>query len=319
MRKLFIIGSGFTKGLVDNAPLNNDLLGVISSNGDGAAREIQARYGDDIEVALTRLDLDISENRDIAHLLDLRRKIEQAISAFFITYRFGAQISCLAAKPWVRSFISSAFSPGDVVVSLNYDCLFEGLADDNGLWSPNGGYGDSMQSVPTEDGKSAITVLKPHGSENFRREPALGHDEINCFEFEIDESLFPRSGKGRHFCTTRRSNKPGIIAPSYVKVYPSILISIYLNALGLADSANRLILIGCSVRKEDQLLHTLIWRFIQGLVRDTERRIIILDPGAKEICGRLNSIFEYPIYSAVYPVEKSLENGWNELVALLKE
>ena len=319
MSKLFIIGSGFTKGLVDNAPLNNDLLGVISSNGDESAREIQARYGDDIEVALTRLDLDVSGDRDAAHLLDLRRRIEHAISTFFTTYRFGYQKGCLATTTWVRPFISSTFSPGDVVVSLNYDCLFEGLADDNGLWSPNGGYGDSMQSVPTEDDKSAITVLKPHGSENFHREPALGHDEINCFKFEIDEFLFPRSGKGRHFCTTSRGNKPGIIAPSYVKVYPSILISIYLNALGFADSANRLILIGCSVRKEDQLLHTLIWRFIQGFVRDAGRRIIILDPRAKEISGRLNSIYEYPIYSAVYPVEKSLENGWNELVGLFME
>ena len=321
MNKLFVIGSGFTKGLVDTAPLNDDLLEVLSTSGDEAAAEIIGRYGGEIEGALTRLDLDLAKEGPDSPLKTLRERIEISLASFFRQYRIGAQQATLKDKGWIHPFLSSVLSPGDVVVSLNYDCLFEGLVDQIGLWSPNEGYGFNNPVVPDsmDKEKSPITVLKIHGSENFRSDQALNDHNTRGITFGIDDSIFPRSGAGVNFFVSEWKSKPGIIAPSYVKVFPSLLIGLYLKALAVADSASQLILIGCSVRREDQLLHTLIWQFIRGNYPENRGVITIVDPRAREIFNKLHSIYEYPICSIGRPIEKSIENGWHELAGLLKE
>ena len=44
-------------------------------------------------------------------------------------------------SPWLKNFMQSAIADGDVAISLNYDCVFEGSLDCIGKWSPKGGYG----------------------------------------------------------------------------------------------------------------------------------------------------------------------------------
>jgi hypothetical protein len=43
--------------------------------------------------------------------------------------------------PWLKKFMQTALFDGDVAISLNYDCVFEGALDCVGRWSPKGGYG----------------------------------------------------------------------------------------------------------------------------------------------------------------------------------
>lgn len=35
----------------------------------------------------------------------------------------------MADQPWVASFVTDVFKEADVVTSLNYDCVFEGVMD----------------------------------------------------------------------------------------------------------------------------------------------------------------------------------------------
>jgi hypothetical protein len=43
----------------------------------------------------------------------------------------------MADQPWIGSFITDVFKEGDVVTSLNYDCVFEGVMDLEGKWTPS--------------------------------------------------------------------------------------------------------------------------------------------------------------------------------------
>ena len=56
---IYLLGAGFTKAACPKAPLNNDLLGAIITNGGEKLLEYQERYkSDDIERLLTQIDLD---------------------------------------------------------------------------------------------------------------------------------------------------------------------------------------------------------------------------------------------------------------------
>jgi len=59
---VFIIGSGFTKAVFLDAPLNRELLHVLASQStcSGAATLLERYKTDDIEIALTSLDSDIA-------------------------------------------------------------------------------------------------------------------------------------------------------------------------------------------------------------------------------------------------------------------
>ena len=55
---IYLLGAGFTKAAYPKAPLNNDLLEAIITNGGKKLLEYQERYkSDDIERLLTQIDL----------------------------------------------------------------------------------------------------------------------------------------------------------------------------------------------------------------------------------------------------------------------
>ncbi len=320
MKRLFIVGSGFTKAIDARAPLNCELMEAIRHENSAAIEKLEKRYGRDLEIALTRLDMDVAGG-DVDGLNELRNNVVSAILSFFKGFRFGAQRRTIESKNWIERFIRSTITEGDVILSLNYDCLFEGVLDRYGLWSPNGGYGFGQQYPDFPDHpSSAVTVLKIHGSENFYRDVALGRQHVTVLRYNVDESLFPYSGRG--YCSpiaawTKR--EPAVIAPSYLKVFHSTLISLFLQALSSAEAARTLVLIGCGARREDQLLHILLWQFITGYVNDNDRRILIADPKASEVLKRINAVYEYPIDSIASLVEEPLETGWSKIARLLED
>ena len=68
---LFLIGSGFTKALFPDAPLNDDLLPQLCKNSENCGcRELFERYEtNDIEICLTKLDIDKTSNREEGKLV----------------------------------------------------------------------------------------------------------------------------------------------------------------------------------------------------------------------------------------------------------
>lgn len=313
--KLFIVGSGFTSAITGGiAPLNKDVLQSIQPTAPAVWGDLTARYSTkDVEVALTKLDLDIIDRPANPELPSLRRKAEASLSNFFAQFRYREDI--LNESPWLLDFIQGAFFKEDVVVSLNYDCLLEGLLDRCNLWSPHDGYGRTcaVKSVPTEPNPSPITVLKIHGSENFHRDAVVGSQTDQAFSFTIDESIFPVSGHLRHFCLPGNGSSEAIIAPSFVKVFPSTLLCLMLEALDMALKAETLVLIGCGLRREDTFLYLLLWHFLEPA-----KRIFILDPYARDLGKRISATLEYDVSRIVHPIEKSLVDGWCDLITELK-
>ena len=314
--KLFIVGSGFTSAATGGiAPLNKEVLQSIQPTAPAVWGDLTVRYcTKDIEVALTKLDLDIIDRPENLELASLRRKAEASLSSFFGQFRYREAL--LNESPWLLDFIQGAFFEEDVVVSLNYDCLLEGLLDRCNLWSPHDGYGRTcaVKSVPNEPDPSPITVLKIHGSENFHRDAVLGSQTDQAFSFTIDESIFPVSGRLRHFCLPGSGSSEAIIAPSFVKVFPSALLCLMLEALDMALKAETLVLIGCGLRREDTFLYLLLWHFL-----GPTKRILIVDPYAHDLGKRISATLEYDVSRILHPIDKTLIDGWYDLITELKK
>jgi hypothetical protein len=160
----FIIGAGFTKAVFPDCPLNDDLLEVfIREKPNGAARVLRDTYtATKIEVALTKFDC------DNPHPSPVRQELEKELGDYFS--RFCASDKLIADQPWVAPFVTDVFKEGDVVISLNYDCVFEGVMDWGGKWTPNGGYGTVLNDpliVNDSMDPSPVKVLKIHGSASF--------------------------------------------------------------------------------------------------------------------------------------------------------
>ena len=62
-KRMFIVGSGFTRAVFgDDVPTNADFYLVFASQNRHCGKELSDRYQtNDIEVALTKLDLDINK------------------------------------------------------------------------------------------------------------------------------------------------------------------------------------------------------------------------------------------------------------------
>jgi hypothetical protein len=313
-KRMFIVGSGFTRAVFGkDAPTNAELLPCLCQSKPALWQGTVQRYqASDIEVALTRLDLDINKaDASKAQLIAERQMIETDLAQFFRKFRFKEHL--VESRPWVGSLMRSFFKPGDVAICLNYDCLLEGLLDRYGLWSLNGGYGQTGPVGPVETmgiqcNPSPVTVLKIHGSENFHREPVDGSEIDWEIMFTVNASIFPRSGRNRHLMLPGDDSFDAVIAPSFVKVFPYRLVMLMLEALKTAWEAEVLIIVGCALRPEDSFLHLLVLKYLQGR-RKGPRRILLIDPHADSVCSRLSATLEYDLSDILEPIVEPLEEA----------
>lgn len=321
---LFLIGSGFTKAIFPEAPLNNELLEALSSDKSDCASQVLLRKykTNDIEIALTKLDTDIAtsyhENKDLfLELQDIRHRIEIDIGNYFLSYR--ATHELLEKSPWLKEFMQSALSDGDVAISLNYDCVFEGALDCIGRWSPKGGYGFFQHGLIDDSAfdKSPITVLKIHGSTTFKIAAYADKPHCRAVNFVFDEWFFPVSAKNTHFGYGLGSGETYLIAPSYVKV-PTVEMSYcMLDALKAASESQILIVVGCGLRPEDSFLTLLLTHFLRQ-PKWQDRKIVIVDLFAKKIASRIKDYWGVNINKCIVPIEWGIEKSLNQLKAIIR-
>lgn len=322
----FIIGAGFTKAVFPDAPLNRDLLDVLAGKcANSAATVLRDRYEtDDIEIALTRLDSDIAAAQGDGELLTegglgLRRQIESELGDYFRP--FVASEDLLIRSLWLAQFVDEVFNSGDVVISLNYDCVLEGALDCRGKWSPKSGYGSPFYQPLVRDdefSKSPVTVLKIHGSASFAIAPHVGKPETSAVNFVFDEHFFPRSAKNTHFGYGAGTGRRYLIAPSYVKIPTVEITYLMLDALSASATAMNLVIIGAALRPEDGFLTVLLTNFLRQSSWRT-RRIFIVDPAANSICSRLERFWGVNVSSQIVPLEGRLEACVPSLVESLSK
>jgi len=290
VNNMFLIGAGFTRAVFPNAPLNKDLLPVLCK---GTPCTTLKRYRkefktDDIEILLTRLDLEITipkAKRQTA-LQTVRRAIERQLAEYFGQFRFKEKIT--ANSIWLKDFVN-LFQPHDAIISLNYDCLLEGLLDYHEVWSPNRGYAgiDTFFENDQPENPKNILIYKIHGSENFIISSGLPNKEKKDIGFVINESIYPFSGKNKFFGGGAIKPESYIIAPSFVKIPHERIERIMIKVLKMSTSAKNLVIIGSSLRPEDSFLWLLLTNFLNQPI--SNRKLIIVDPNAKSIKDKIVS------------------------------
>ncbi len=311
---LFIIGAGFTRALIPDAPLNGDVLQRLIEAKHAIASQLKTQYDTaDIEVALTKLDVDLASTKS-EELRKLRTDIDRALAECFFPYHMTEEIYRRTA--WLGPFIDNAFADGDVAISLNYDCVFEGALDFGSKWRPKGGYGTAINchdAIVAQALQSPVAVLKLHGSVSFIRAPYFDNDADGAVGFDVHEHFFPLSGKNSQLRFGGNNSARYIIAPSYVKIPTAEIAYMMLDAIQASSHAKNLIIIGCQLRPEDSFLTLLVTNFLRQ--RDwQQRRIVIVDPDATAISERIRRYWGMDISQQVSPIPENLEYAVDKLL-----
>jgi hypothetical protein len=318
----FIFGAGVTKSVFDYAPLNDQLINtLLEFNPLSPLKELSQKYDtNNIEILLTRLDIDIQHNQSGS---EIRTKINAEIAEYFERFRFNPNI--LDDNKWLQRFANN-FRNNDVILNLNYDCFLEGLLDYFGIWKPKKGYGfiDNPLVDSSCDNPSNIQILKIHGSEHFTYKPYVDKPESGAVFFEFNKNIFPKSAAHSFFgsrsipsSVQNSIDKPYIIAPSYVKV-PVVDISyLMLDAIEAVKTSSKLIVIGCSLRPEDSFLQLLLTAFLRN-ARLKNRKYIIISPDATCLGNRIRRYWGVNVNECLVEIPIKLENSIDKLCELLK-
>lgn len=325
---LFLFGAGFTKSVFEGAPLNADLLqNLIRNKPQSFLQQYQQKYQtNDIEVLLTLLDLEIArseiknQSTENHNPRKDRLRINKEIASYFQQFRF--QEGIIHNKSWLESLALKLFRTNDSVITLNYDCFLEGLLDYFEVWSPNRGYANvhNILADSLPQNQKNICIYKIHGSENFIESGTFPNKVQTAISFEINPEIYPKSGAYTHFGGGMIEPKPYIIAPSFVKIPHIIIADMMTKALKCAGSVNNMIIVGCSLRPEDSFLWLLLVSFLNRPSKNT-RKLILVDPSAKEIGERISSFWIGNLSKVVllHQISSRLESGVYGLIKELHE
>ncbi len=314
---IYLLGAGFTKVACPKAPLNNDLLGAIITNGGEKLLEYQGKYeSDDIERLLTQIDLDSLADEQIKKD---RTSINDEISAFFSGLRFPVLDGNIPS--WLKRFSKEVLNQNDSIISLNYDCILEGVLDKLEVWTPNDGYTSWIRGFPTDSipsNPNNIIIYKIHGSENFVESEIVENPDQTGIGFKIDKSIYPRSGANSSLGGGIIEPRPYIIAPSFVKIPHVHIAAMMLDLLDVVRKAKRLAIIGCGMRAEDSFLWLLLTRFLE-MCQENRKKLIILGPSSKEIWKRISNYWVGDIrsFADVSVIPCGLESGIKSLVSAI--
>jgi hypothetical protein len=306
---IYLLGAGFTKAACPKAPLNNELLDAIMNTGGAKISAYQKKYKvTDIERLLTQIDLDGFHDEEIRKD---RQVIESEISAFFSDFRFKALNGEIPS--WLDTFSTEILKQYDTIINLNYDCMLEGVLDYLGVWTPRDGYA-RISAFPTDSilpNPKQIIIHKIHGSENFVESSVIGKNKNQTgIGFNIDSSIYPKSGANSHLGGGMLNPRLYIIAPSFVKIPHAHVAAMMLDLLDIVAKAKRLAIIGCGMRPEDSFLWLLITSFL-NVSQNDRKTLAVLGPSSGEIWERISNYWVGDIcrFTKVSIIPCGLEEG----------
>ncbi len=105
--------------------------------------------------------------------------IQEKVSLVYLRVALRAMIPCYfnslrsQSAELYKSFASNALSPGDAVITFNYDLALDRELKRSGMWSIGSGYGFAVGGVDSEN--SPCKLFKLHGSTNWRGELFQGN------------------------------------------------------------------------------------------------------------------------------------------------
>lgn len=255
MKTVYLLGSGFTRGIVgEDAPLNDDVMENISKP-PFSLKLIWYKTRPNIELYLSYLDLKWRAVKSTKRKDKIRKYREKVI--YEIRNRFDDKkllVSDVNQYPDLDKFVRS-IPACSYIITLNYDMVLDQGLWLNKVWHPSGGY--HLSTFPAEEENSHyknIKVIKPHGSVNFW--VPYQEDEQNKQDnpyIELSEKYFMDSYS--HINKRNESNeKPFLVPMTYIKVFRNGLMSLWREAIKEIEQAQKLVIIGCSIREEDSFL-----------------------------------------------------------------
>lgn len=310
MNQIYLLGAGFTRAVAgEKAPLTHELMSTLDISNFPEIHEYYEKAFPDIEQFLSILDLQVLHFRQINrsfsdHFNNIREHIvQQIINQVDINV---LNIKNLNDYPLLKKFIST-IPKNSHILSLNYDCILDQglyLAD---RWSPFGGYCYTTfpHTTNKNDLKDKILLLKLHGSCNFRD----AEEGQEYFNIEINNRIFPKIHTYLHTRNSDLNDKPHILVMSYIKQFHNGIMSLWREAISFLRKAEKLVVVGCSLREEDTFLRFSLYHF--GMKENTEKYFIeIIDKGednCKKIEEKVMKLVAYPNQHEVNLFNEGLE------------
>jgi hypothetical protein len=312
---IYLIGAGFSKAINDQMPLNNNLAKKLIECGCETVKKYASKSNsNDIEKILTYFDLDSA--KDNLEKAKERQAINDKIASYFKDFRFKETDTI---PPWLKILALEVFKKNDAIISLNYDCLLEGVLDYLDVWSPYGGYARIENPLLNNKLKNQrnIKIFKIHGSENFVESEVKNELKQTGISLTVDSSTYPKSCAHCRYKAGLNS-QPYVIAPSFVKVPHVDITAMMIDLLTVTKEANNLVIIGCGMRPEDNYLWLLLTIFLNKNAKNG-LKLIIVDPIADKIWAQISSYWVGNIceYTSVSIIPCGVEEGMPKLKSIM--
>jgi hypothetical protein len=136
----------------------------------------------------------------------------------------------------------------------------------------------------------------------------------------FDDTLFPTSGKNKDFGYMNDAG-PYVIVPSFMKQFMVELHCLLVDAIRSAKSARNLIIIGCSLRPEDNHLWLVMSSFLNGKEWQ-KKRIFVVSPHASDVKERIEKFWaNRSIFTErnLVAIDSGFESGLPQLNVALQE
>ena len=208
-----------------------------------------------------------------------REHLKEVLSAFF-KERHSRDQRSFQESGWdsLKQF-GRKLSPGDVVVTFNFDSCLERVLLEQGDWSPQDGYGFTREfrrsptdASPVSFCPSRVKVLHLHGSVGWCRDRTTSPDGKGYFDVDWDDAIWlgPElfQGFGIDAVDAPRSVPSGtlresmdlIIYPSFVKNYARgrVFADLWRQAADALKAAEGVTVIGYSLPGADVAAWTLL-------------------------------------------------------------
>jgi hypothetical protein len=199
------------------------------------------------------------------------------------TYLYLSLSSNFHVNENLKRFID-ILSPGDNVISFNYDLVLDKGLFESGIWKPGDGYGFPAVNDKYE-AQSTISLLKLHGSLNWEK-GLEGKIELNWFDDKrqpyfdgyVDMQPPPFDYEGKHLGNW--------VLPSYIKPLNSeLFIDLWKKAHQELMKAEEVVVIGYSLPDADSTV-----RLLFTLSNIKNKSLTIVDKNDQEVKEKFETL-----------------------------
>jgi len=315
MKCVYLLGAGFTRAVYGKkALLTDEIMSKIDISQFPTLTPEEKQLS--VEQFITLLDLKcLNENQSNEKLSTIREyTINKIIELFDVT---NLSIDDLKNYPLLEQFIKH-IKGKTTILTLNYDCILDQGLYLSGRWHPMTGYGfhafpGNSEEIECKKNLNNIVLLKLHGSCNFHNTKGSNNYPI----IEIDKQIFLNINSTLNTRNMPSVQGPHILVMSYIKKFSNGMFRLWRKGILVLTDAEKLVIIGCSLRDEDTFLRYALYHF--GTNEDVEKFYIDIVDESQEKCEKIKnkilSLVGYPDKQSVRTfcgLEKYLNN--NELL-----